>query len=227
MHQHQGPCMSSHTPDCACYAKCDPGRSAIEYLQSIARREIDWLEAFADPQEHTDFRWQFTTSEQKSPEAHIALLQKFLSAIPHIVPKDAGLVSPRLWHPDFHAGNVYIDDQARISCLIDWQGTWATPVFIGARPPLLLDYGVDMLMELPANFEELDETTKNRLEYQVSQSNLIHYYETLTAKTNPLMHKMMRHTHGQTLKWLKAFVGTSWDDNGLYQLRECLIKVER
>jgi aminoglycoside phosphotransferase (APT) family kinase protein len=60
--------------------------------------------------------------QQNSPEAHTALLRKFLAAVPYITPRDAELVSPRLWHPDFHAGNIYIDDQARISSIIDWQG---------------------------------------------------------------------------------------------------------
>lgn len=155
--------------------------------------------------------------EQNSPQAHTALLQKFLATIPHITPQDPELVSPRLWHPDFHAGNIYIDDQARISSIIDWQGAWTTPVFIGANPPLLLDYGVDMLMKLPENFKSLDDATKDALRYQVSQSILLHSYETCTAEKNP---------HGQTLKQLEAFVGSTWD-NCLFPFQECLIRVEK
>jgi hypothetical protein len=153
-------------------------------------------------------------------------LQKFLAAVPYITPQDAELASPRLWHPDFHAGNIYIDDQAQISCIIDWQGAWATPVFIGANPPLLLDYGIDLLMVLPENFRALDDATKDRLRYQVAQSILIHTYETCTADTNPLMHKAMQHPHGQTLKQLEAFAGGTWD-NCLFPFEECLIRVER
>lgn len=164
--------------------------------------------------------------EQCSPEAHVALLHKFLSAIPYIIPKDSELVLPRMWHPDFHTGNIYIDDQFRISCIIDWQGAWTTPAYIGANPPLLLDYGVDMLMKLPEDFKNLDEVTKHQLRYQVSQSILIHSYETLTAKKNPIMHKLMRHPHGQTLKQLEAFASSTWD-NCLYPFQECLIRVER
>lgn len=131
-----------------------------------------------------------------------------------------------MWHPDFHAGNIYIDDQGQISSIIDWQGAWTAPVFIGANPPLLLDYGIDMLMNLPDNFEELDEDKKAELRHQVSQSILIHSYERLTAKANPLMHKMMRHPHGKTLKQLEAFAGGTWD-NCLYPLQECLIQVQK
>jgi len=202
------------------------GTSSAEYLKSVARREIEWINADANPQEPSETPWQYTTPQQKSPEAHTVLLEKFLAAIPYITPKDPELVSPRLWHPDFHAGNVYIDDQDRISCIIDWQGAWATPVFIGANPPLLLDYGIDMLMKLPENFKALDDATKEKLKYQVSQSILIHTYEESTVEKNPLMYKVMHHPHGQTLKQLEAFVGSTWD-NCLFPFEECLIRVER
>jgi len=202
------------------------GTSSEEYLKSVVRREIDWINAHANRQEPNKTPWQYMSPEQNSPEAHTALLQKFLDTIPHITPQDPELVSPRLWHPDFHAGNIYIDDQARISCIIDWQGAWTTPVFIGANPPLLLDYGVDMLMKLPENFKALDDATKDKLRYQVSQSVLIHTYETCTAEKNPLMYKVMRHPHGQTLKQLEAFAGSTWD-NCLFPFEECLIRVER
>jgi hypothetical protein len=204
------------------------GKSSIEYLRSIAHREIDWIKDFAvaGPEPSDTHLWQYTSPQQQSPEAHISLLNNFLSTIPHIVPKDPELASPRLWHPDFHAGNIYIDDQSRISCVIDWQGAWTSPVFVGANPPLLLDYGVDMLMKLPENFKDLDDATKDKLRYQVSQSILIHSYETSTAEKNPVMYKMMRHPHGQTLKQLEAFAGSTWD-NCLYPLEECLIRVER
>jgi hypothetical protein len=170
--------------------------------------------------------WQYTSPEQNSPEAHISSLLKFVSVIPYIVPKDWELVSARLWHPDFHAGNIYINDEGQISSIIDWQGAWTTPVFIGANPPLLLDYSVEMLMNLPDDFKQLDEVTKDRLRHQVAQSILIYSYETETAEKNPLMNKMMRYPHGQTLKQLEAFAGGTWD-NCLYPFQECLIRVER
>jgi hypothetical protein len=201
------------------------GSSSTDYLKSIARREIDWIDVHADTQRPSDNPWQYTSEEQNSPKAHTALLEKFLSVVPHIVPRDPELVSPRLWHPDFHAGNIYIDDQARISSIIDWQGAWVIPVFVGANPPLLLDYGIDMLMKLPESFKLLDDATKDQLRYQVSQSVLIHLYETLTAQENPLMYKAMRHPHGQTLKQLEAFVGSTWD-NCLFPFEKCLIRVK-
>jgi hypothetical protein len=105
------------------------------------------------------------SNEQHSPKAHTALLHKLESVVPHIVPRGPELPSPRLWHPDLHAENIYIDDQARNSSIIDWQGEWTAPVFIGAKPPLLLDYGVDILIQLPEDFKKLDEVMEKKLGY--------------------------------------------------------------
>ena len=69
-------------------------------------------------------------------------------------------------------------------------------MFIGANPPLLLDYGIDVLMKLPENFKALDDATKDKLRYQGSQSILVGRYETSTAEKNPLMCKVMRHPYG-------------------------------
>lgn len=91
---------------------------------------------------------------------------------------------------------------------------------------MLLDYSIEMMMKLPDNFKQLDQTTKDRLRYQVAQSILIHSYETRTAKENPLMHKMMRHPQGKTLKQLEAFANATWD-NCLFPFRECLIRMRR
>ncbi|KAH5433184.1 hypothetical protein HBI32_055360 [Parastagonospora nodorum] len=202
-----------------------PWTSSAEYLTSIAQREIDWISNHADPGSAKETPWQYSSPFQDSPQAHIALLQKFMTAVPHITPQDPELNSPRLWHPDFHAGNIYVDDEARISSIIDWQAAWTTPVFIGARPPLVLDYAVEMMMKLPDSFKTLDDATKDKLRYQVAQSILIHTYETCTAEQNPLMNKVIRHPHGQTLKQLEAFAGSTWD-NCLFPFEECLIRVE-
>lgn len=163
---------------------------------------------------------------QDDPEAHTSLLQKYISVIPDITPKDPELVSARLWHPDFHAGNIYIDSDHRISSIIDWQGAWTTPPFLGANPPSLLDYSIEMMMFLPENFKTLDDATKEQLRYQVAQSIMIHTYETSTRKQNPVMFKVMHLPHGSTLKQLEAFANGTWD-NTLFPFEECLIRVER
>lgn len=201
------------------------GTSSIEYLKSIARREVEWIKTYAGSHEATQKPWRYVSPGQDDPGAHISLLKKFISAVSEITPKDPDLVSSRLWHPDFHAGNIYIDSNYRISSIIDWQGAWTTPLFLGAKPPLVLDYSVEMKMFLPDDFKILDDTTKDQLRYQVAHSILIHKYENSTAEKNPLMYRMMRYPYSRTLKQLEAFAGGTWD-NCLFPFENCLMTVE-
>jgi hypothetical protein len=202
------------------------GASATDYLNSIAHREIEWITTHATSQAPIQRPWQFVSSVQNDPAAHTPLLQKYISAIPHITPQDPELLSPRLWHPDFHAGNIYIDSSHRISSIIDWQGAWTAPPFLGANLPSLVDYSIDMMMFLPEGFKSLEEEEKEKLRYQVAQSIMIHTYETSTRKKNPVMFKVMHLPHGSTLKQLEAFANSTWD-NTLFPFEECLIRVER
>lgn len=146
--------------------------------------------------------------------------------ISDIVPRDVDVTRPRFWHPDFHAGNVYVDDEANITSIIDWQGAWTTPPFIGVHAPSILDYGVEILMYLPDNFKSLDDGDKEKLRYQVSQSIMISAYEAKIAKTKPLLNKGLRINHGQTLKQLEAFANATWD-NCLFPFNGCLLRIQR
>ncbi|RJE24536.1 hypothetical protein PHISCL_03123 [Aspergillus sclerotialis] len=208
------------------HAHHGPWTSAEKYLKSVAQREIDYIKAYSHNKQAIHNPWLFASKEQNNPEAHISCLHKFLSAVPEIIPKDSEPLSPRFWYLDFHTGNLYVDDKGKISSIIDWQASSILPLFIGPKPPSLLDYNIEMMMKLPDHYEVLDEASKEKLRYQVSQSILIHSYETRTVAQNPLMYKMMRHLHGKTLKHLEAFAGGTWD-NCLFPFRECLIRVER
>lgn len=202
------------------------GTSSTDYLQSIADREIEWLSKFAHRHPQSRQPWQHAGPLQDSADAHIASLNKFKAVIPDIVPRDEDLTRPRFWHPDFHTGNIYVDEEANITAIIDWQGAWITPPFIGINPPSMLDYGVDIMMKLPQNFKSLGEADKEKLRYQVSQSILITAYEAETASINPPLIKMMQTAHGQTLKQLEAFANATWD-NCLYPFNETLLRVQQ
>ncbi|EMF10266.1 kinase-like protein [Sphaerulina musiva SO2202] len=202
-----------------------PWTSSTDYLQSIADREIEWLRKFSHRHPQSRQPWQHAGPLQDSADAHIASLNKFKAVIPDIVPRDEDLTRPRFWHPDFHTGNIYVDEEANITAIIDWQGAWIIPPFIGINPPSMLDYGVDIMMKLPQNFKSLDEADKEKLRYQVSQSILITAYEAETASINPPLIKMMQTAHGQTLKQLEAFANATWD-NTLYPFNETLLRVQ-
>lgn len=80
-------------------------------------------------------------------------------------------------------------------------------------------------MKLSKNFKAFDDTTKDQLKYQVSQSILIKAYETCAAEKNPLIYKA-RQPHGQTIKQLEAFAGSIWG-NCLFPMGDCLMRVVR
>ncbi|KAL9101864.1 MAG: hypothetical protein Q9163_002931, partial [Psora crenata] len=48
-----------------------------------------------------------TAVAQNSPEAHIALLEKYLKVAQHLSDVDEKLVSSNLWHTDLHASNLF------------------------------------------------------------------------------------------------------------------------
>ncbi|KAF2728298.1 hypothetical protein EJ04DRAFT_546854 [Polyplosphaeria fusca] len=201
MSKYHGPCTNS-TVTCQSDEATDSsllGTSPTDYLKSLAGCEVDWLSKYASG----------NVNDQRSPQAHIDLLEKFISIIPLITPKEDEIVSARLWHPDFHAGNIFIDKTGMITSLIDWQGALIGPIFISANPPKVLDYSIDLLMELPDNYKQLEEDRKAKLRRQVSQLILIEAYETRSASQNPLMYRLMRYPNSKTLKELVAFVSGS------------------
>ncbi|KAF2010202.1 phosphotransferase enzyme family protein [Aaosphaeria arxii CBS 175.79] len=194
-----------------------PWTSASEYMVSVAQREMEWINLYGSSQLDSSLdvskQFQFISSNQNSPDVHISALERYISAVPHLIPRDPTMTCPRFWHPDFHAGNIFIDEQNRISSIIDW-------------PPLMLDYSVERRLFFPDNFKTLNEDEKNEIRYQVSQSILINSYETATAKINPVIHQKLHHPAGKTLKQLETFAGGSWD-NCIFPLIECLLHVKR
>ncbi|KAF2718814.1 hypothetical protein K431DRAFT_322140 [Polychaeton citri CBS 116435] len=174
----------------------------------VGWRKIEWIQKYAIPGNSKENSWQYKSAEQDVPEGREAAPRKYLLAILCMMPIDPDLTSPRIWHPDSHAGNIFIDEQNRISSIIDWQGA------------------VDVLTKLPDTFKSLEDSTKESLRYQVAQSVLIHTYETKTADKNRLMLKMILLQHGQTIKQLEAFAGCTWE-NYLFPFQECLIRAEK
>lgn len=56
----------------------------------------------------------------------------------YLLPKGDQIRST-LWHWDIHAPNMFVHKDC-ITSLIDWQDTWAGPLFLQARSPQLVDY---------------------------------------------------------------------------------------
>ncbi|KAF1838818.1 hypothetical protein BDW02DRAFT_621666 [Decorospora gaudefroyi] len=102
-----------------------PWKTPIEYLQSIAQKEIDWTQRYGKPM------------EPEFPHNDLGL-GSYLSLTPHLLPKDPShpFNQPTLRQTDLTPGNIFINPETgRISCLIDWQHAIIQPQLLAAGYP--------------------------------------------------------------------------------------------
>ncbi|KAK0109425.1 Phosphotransferase enzyme [Cadophora gregata] len=194
-----------------------------DYLKSIANREIAWLRSFAVPKPPNDV---FLPSEaQNSPSSHISLYEMFLRMVPYLLPKKKELSKSTLWHWDLHSANIFVEGN-RITSIIDWQDTWAGPLFLQFRHPKLADYNGEVLLKLPDDYEILEGDEKARTRNQVEKSIVLYHYETETESVNPLLSEILRIHQGRTRRETVQFAANTWDGD-ILPFRQCLIRLER
>ncbi|KAH7370626.1 kinase-like domain-containing protein [Rhexocercosporidium sp. MPI-PUGE-AT-0058] len=200
-----------------------PWESPQDYLTAIARREIAWIRSFAVPKSPNDI---FVASEaQNSPNSHISLYKMFLRIIPYLLPEEKKLSVSTLWHWDLHSANLFVEGN-RITSLIDWQDTWAGPLFFQFRHPKLVDYNGEMLLKLPENYERLEGDEKARTRKQVEKSIVLYTYETETDTKNVLLKEILHMHHGRPRRETVLFAANTWDGD-IIPFRQCLIRLER
>ncbi|MCJ1478981.1 Phosphotransferase enzyme [Lambiella insularis] len=198
-------------------------KSPQDYLRAIADREIAWISSFAVPKPPKDI---FVASEaQNSLSSHISLYKMFLRTIPYLLPKNKKLSGSTLWHWDIHSANLFVEGN-RITSLIDWQDTWAGPLFLQFRHPKLVDYNGKVLLKLPENYESLEGDEKARTRKQVEKSIVLYTYETETDTNNPLLSEILRIHHGRSRRETVQFAANTWDGD-IIPFRQCLIRLER
>lgn len=163
---------------------------------------------------------------QNNPTEHISLLHRYISVVPYLLPKDGDLLSSFLWHIDLRTPNIFVNDNGNITSLIDWQSTWAGPLFFEARHPYFLNYNGELLLELPEDFKQLDEDTQTVVKDQVTRSILLYLYEKYTAERNPLLSRVLQYPNGMIMTDPVRFVGSTWDED-ILPLRKSLIRVQK
>ncbi|KAJ9227024.1 hypothetical protein DTO027B5_8130 [Paecilomyces variotii] len=127
-----------------------PWTSAVDYVQALALREVAWIQKHATPRSPNDPL--FVSHSQNNPAEHVSLLQRYLSVAPHLVPREENILGSFLWHSDLRTPNVFVDDTGHITSIIDWQSTWAGPLFLEGRHPHLLDYNDGKTLTDPIRF---------------------------------------------------------------------------
>ncbi|PYI05424.1 phosphotransferase family protein [Aspergillus sclerotiicarbonarius CBS 121057] len=199
------------------------GTRPQDFIISLARREIAWIQQYAVPKPPDN---PLVTSEtQNSPKNHIALLEKYLKVAPYLLPDEPSIITPHIWHTDLHAGNIFIQDN-KITSVIKWQEIWAAPLILRARHSRFVDYNRPITLKAPTNFKDLNPEEKKKIQDQMSRSIILYLYEIQIAKETPLRHKILRYNQGRTRCELILFVGNTWEDD-ILPLRECLIRLER
>ncbi|KAJ2986726.1 hypothetical protein NUW58_g4892 [Xylaria curta] len=203
-----------------------PWKRSQDYLRAIAQRERAWLSRHAPKSANSLSGFSAGVGSQTRPEAHIALCDKFDRVAEYILPNDRPFVKPTLWHWDIHASNLFVEG-GEISGIIDWQDSWAGPLFLQARQPQLVDYNGDIMLRLPPHYDTLeDQDERTRIRSQVEKSILLWSYERNTKKVNPLLHEVFHLPHGRTRRDAVDFSANTWDAD-IVPFRESLIRIQR
>ncbi|KAF8989695.1 hypothetical protein BDQ17DRAFT_1434297 [Cyathus striatus] len=116
-----------------------PWTSVKQYLHTVFNVEKQWIEKHASPESLRGF--QHSLEVERDPAAHIALVERIESLIPHLILKDSpDLITPILWHPEFSAGDIMISydglrgKSKQMVTLIDWQHSSVLPLYLQAKP---------------------------------------------------------------------------------------------
>ncbi|KAF2995261.1 hypothetical protein E8E13_003826 [Curvularia kusanoi] len=140
-----------------------PWPTIEEYLHSRAARELACINKFST---YPGQQGLFGGPGQYCPakELKVEVLQDYQKIAKHIVPKNSALRKPTLWHGDLHVENIFVDpsNPTKISNIIDWQAVNASPLFLQARHPSLIEFDGPTPqgfgpIELPEDFDQMSE----------------------------------------------------------------------
>ena len=184
---------------------------------------MEWIQKYAVPKPLDDI--MLASTAQNDPRAHLKLLKKYLSIVPCLMDIDPLLSRPTLWHGDLHSSNFFVENNL-ITAVIDWQGSWAGPLFLQGQPSPLVDYQGSILLNRPDNFDDLDPEQQTQIKRQIFKSTLFQLYLMETEKQNPLLANAFHLDHGKTRRLAVEMAGNTWDDE-IVSFRESLINGEK
>ncbi|KAJ9317115.1 hypothetical protein DTO271D3_2405 [Paecilomyces variotii] len=207
-----------------------PWTSFEEYISAVVRREMSLIRKLSSQRQSR--HPGFLGSAGTSPEDHIRLLQQFLAVLPHILPP-AEITRPVLLHQDLHGDNIFVheDDPTRISSIIDWQATYAAPLFLQAKFASIIDcddpypWGA-VQPELPQDFDYLPESEKVLAKAAFHRLRLKKFYELASRKFNPTPIRAMDaiRDDGDPTNFIFHLIGQTATD-GPIPLKELLIQI--
>ncbi|KAF2622106.1 hypothetical protein BU25DRAFT_352810, partial [Macroventuria anomochaeta] len=192
-------------------------------LAAGAKKEIAYLTKFGQPlHPFQRLRQELYNYRKVSPSEHLRFLDKYLQAVPHIIPKgDATLTRPTLRHPDLQPNNVFVSDDLSITGLIDWQHCALLPLFLQCGiPNSLQNYGDSITEsltppELPHNFDELSENKQFEQVMLLRRRQLHYFYVAATAKLNPMHYDALTHGFSTLRRKLFDHASSPWEGDNI------------
>ncbi|CBX97314.1 predicted protein [Plenodomus lingam JN3] len=157
-----------------------------------AKKQIAHLTKFGQPlHPFQRLRREIYDYQKQSPSDHLDNLEKYLRAVPYIMPTgDDTPTRPILRHPDLQPNNVFISDDLNIFGLIDWQHCAILPLFLQCGiPNSLQNYGDSVSEsltppELPHNFDDVSESEQFEQDLLLRRRQLHYFHVATTAKFN-------------------------------------------
>jgi hypothetical protein len=204
------------------------GTRPQDWLRAIAQREIAYISAHHNtPKTPTGVYASgiyVRSKDQDKPDAHITLYNKLLAVAPFLIP--AGEQSrATLWHCNLHSPNIFVH-RNRITSIIDWENVWVGPLFWQARIPQLVAYSGDQMLELPGDYETMQDDEKAQMKDKMERSLLLRLYENKTEKLNPLLHDAFNVPQTRLRGHIIAWADSTWDTE-ILPFRQCLIRIHR
>ncbi|XPT00062.1 hypothetical protein M3J09_009224 [Ascochyta lentis] len=211
-----------------------PFTDSAAVLAAGAKKEIAYLTEFGRPlHPFQRLRRELYNYQKQSPSEYLHSLDKYLQAVPHIIPKgDASLTRPTLRHPDLQPNNVFVSDNLSITGLIDWQHCALLPLCLQCGiPNSLQNYGDSILEsltlpELPHGFDELSEEEQFKQVVLLRRRQLHYFYVAATAKLNPMHYDALTHDFSTLRRRLFDHASSPWEGDNV-TLEADLIELEQ
>ncbi|KAF2827212.1 hypothetical protein CC86DRAFT_439615 [Ophiobolus disseminans] len=198
-----------------------PWKKHVEYLQSIAKKEMGWTRLYGTAME-PDFPHNASGVGVQQPGDFLKFLESYQSLTPHLLPKSSAhpFNQPTLRHPDLTPGNIFITPETgQISCLIDWQHAIVQPQLLAAGYPRAFENPDDLLPpklvipKLPEHLSSLspEEQTATR---ELHRQRLFFYtYRVLNGHFNQAHIEALRDPLLLGRQMLVDRAGRQWEGN--------------
>ena len=206
------------------------GPSVDAYIRSCAARELACIEKLST---YPGQRGLYNGPNQYCPTKELKkrALQDYLKIATHMLPKDAKLSKPSLWHPDLHTNNIFVDPSqpTKILNIIDWQAVNIAPLFRQARHPALVNFegpipeGLNPIA-LPDGFDDMTEEEKRQAKVLRAAQSLYKLYEIHMIWQCPEVAQALRF-QGTLPGKITALAGVIFSD-GEPALQEMLIRLQ-